>query len=103
MKLRIVKLVIVDEVSSFIEMLSRGGFLYPSDLLYISCLHMWYLYSNIKSREDSMGIVIQTSNPRKLFVVAFIRWHNEQVFAGPLINALCSQGHLFQINQFSCS
>ena len=56
----------------FVALVSRGGLLKSSDLVYVTCTRAWLLYQKIKANEESFNFLISSSNPRTILTVFFI-------------------------------
>ena len=79
----------------FVALVSRGGLLKPSDLVYVTCTHAWLLYQKIKENEESFNFLISSSNPRTIFTNFFIHLLNENNTLTEIINASCVNKHTF--------
>ncbi len=55
------------EKEVFLEKVNRGGLCFPSDSVYMACLHSWNFYHDIKSDKDAMNFLALSSEPVKVF------------------------------------
>ncbi len=62
-----------EKVSRFLEQINRGGLSHPSDLLYVTSLHIWTFYEDIVENIEAKNILLQSPKARKVFVRSFIR------------------------------
>ena len=79
----------------FVALVSRGGLLKPSDLVYVTCTHAWQIYHKIKESEESFNFLISSQNPRTIFTEFFIHLLNERNTLTEIINASCANKHAF--------
>ncbi len=43
---------------SFIQQIDRGGLIYPSDIVYMSVLHIWTFITEICQHEKDLDVVV---------------------------------------------
>ena len=83
-----------DELRSkeeFLQMISRGGLLKPSDELYSICCHAQALYMKLTGKEENKKLLIcGTSNPRNAYVEVLIRKLRE---TKGLLDKKCAKNH----------
>ena len=85
-----------DEVyarEEFTRLVTRGGLIKPSDLLYVACSHVYTLFDYIKNDEVIKQVLLSTANPRKVFVECFFQKNDEKENVCSLLGTLCSEGH----------
>ena len=52
----------------FIQSITRGGLIKPSDAFYILCSHAYMMFSYIINNDRKKRALLSTSNPRSVFV-----------------------------------
>ena len=80
----------------FIDMVNRGGLIKPLDIVYISCIHAWTLYSYVKKDEDLFKRLISSKNARSVFVRIFLRLLAEDTSTIEIVNQKCHSGCFFR-------
>ena len=76
-------------------MVDRGGLTRPSDIVFITCLHVWTLYSNIMHNEFLRGTLMASTNPRNTFIDVFIHKLEEYGYTGIVTHESCDNGCSF--------
>ena len=56
-----------EKVQRLTEKLNRGGLIKPSDLTFITVLHLWQLYNSLMDSEDLKNRVLESCDPIGLF------------------------------------
>ena len=56
----------------FISKLSRGDYLKPSDVVYITCIHVFVFYRSIKNNTDAFEFLENSTDPRSVFTKSFV-------------------------------
>ncbi len=80
----------------FIDQINRGGLCYPSDSVFMTCLHVWKFYHDIVNQTDAKEHMITASEPRKVFVHAFMNVCVEIEETNLLLSQKCEDGHEFK-------
>ena len=90
---------LTDEISrekeEFVSLVTRGGLLKPSDLVYVTCVHAWSLYHSIKDSNDAFNLLLSSSNPRTLFTEFFITILEDNDSMTETLKTSCGNGHTF--------
>ena len=90
---------LTDEISrekeEFVSLVTRGGLLKPSDLVYVTCVHAWSLYHSIKDSNDVFNLLLSSSNPRTLFTEFFITILEDNDSMTETLKTSCGNGHTF--------
>ena len=74
---------------AFIESVSRGGLIKPSNYLFNSSVHAASLYTRISLRKSFLS----TSNPRATFIECFVKLIESDEMSAPLLRIKCIPGH----------
>ena len=82
-------------VKSFMEMIDRGGLVYPSELVYTTTLFAVKLQEEIFRNKDIKEKLLQSENPRDVFVFCFQRRVEASEKMDEVLNQLCTEGHSF--------
>ena len=88
----------VEEVRAgeqFINQVSRGGLIKPSQLLNVVAAHANSLCKFIKGNQDLLKALISSKNSRTVFTKAFVSKLNESSTTTPVLEAKCESGHKF--------
>jgi len=80
---------------AFVAQVNRGGLLYPRDLLFVSCVHIWKVFSSIKEKEQARKHLLSFLEPRKLFVQVVLSLMQDHEEMEAILLAECSSGHCF--------
>ena len=81
---------------AFIDAISRGGLIKPSNLIYITCLHAAELYSYIKNHPLLLKDLMAFKNSRALFVESYICKLDEFFYTRKILETACITGHSFK-------
>ena len=84
------------EAKVFLEQINRGGLSYPSDIVYVSCLHIWSLFCDVQKNAAAKEALFHSQNPRQLFSEVFLQLCLENDDLSGLLAATCSSGHSFK-------
>ena len=84
-----------EEKEKFLEKINRGGLCYPSDSVYMTCLHAWKYYHDIQEQEEAFKFLTETSDPVKVFTRSFIEVCSEHEETTMLMSQKCDSGHEF--------
>ena len=76
----------VNSEQEYLNLINRGGLTKPSDILLMTCIHAWTLYSHIQASAYAYQILMACCNPRNLFVETFFA---ETSIRGKYINTKC--------------
>ena len=83
------------QAEEFLMIVSRGGLQHPSDCVFVTCCHALQLYEKLKEHDDLQFLLMNSSNPRELFVTVF-----EKVIVSDHVSTLldtkCNKGHSFR-------
>ena len=64
------------ECQSFLDMINRGGFIKPSDIVYSSCVVAWDVYSRIMESSEAKSYFLSCKMQRNVFLkVVMIETH----------------------------
>ncbi len=80
----------------FIDQVNRGGLCYPSDSVFMTCLHVWKFYHDIINQTEAKEHLVTTSEPRKVFIKAFMSVCLENEETNCLLSQHCEDGHEFK-------
>ncbi len=81
---------------SFIQQIDRGGLIYPSDIVYMSVLHIWTFIMEICQHEKALDVVVSSTAPQAVFVNSFIYLCRQSEETKALLSLSCDQGHSFE-------
>ena len=84
------------EEQKYVSLCNRWGLIKPSDIVFISCLHAWSLYSFLLNDTELMRMLLSSNNPRAVFVQVFIHELIQSRYAEALLNETCQLGCAFQ-------
>ena len=80
---------------AFIDAISRGGLIKPSDLLHVVCMHASDLFRYIISDEVLKKDLLKSVNQRALFVEVFLDKMEEQESTYSILEIQCKEKHSF--------
>ena len=80
---------------AFIDAISRGGLIKPSDLLHVVCMHASDLYQYISGDESLKKELFSAVNSRALFVEVFHAKMEEQEATNSILEIQCKLKHSF--------
>ena len=75
----------------YVDMVNRGGLTKPSDVLHVTCAHAWGLYVCMSDNADAFKMLLESSNPRSVFVHCFME-KIKLPRCSSLYNTTCSSG-----------
>ena len=79
------------DAAEYLEIANRGGLTKPSDVVYMACVHAWAFYSRIAESESSFQLLMNSPNPRSVFVLSFMeKMQLDECTA--IYNSKCSSG-----------
>jgi len=79
------------KASTFLDSINRGGLSRPSDFTFMSTVHCWRVYDEIKSTADLKDKLLSATNQRSLFVKVIERaTENGQLLVD---DNFCTKGH----------
>ena len=79
-----------------LSLVNRGGLIKPSDLLFVTCVHVAAFFKYIKSKEFISNMLINASNPRSVFSSLFMKKIEDNDETAALLNNECRSNHLFR-------
>ena len=85
----------VNEKVEFISIVSRGGLLKPSDLVYITCIHVWTLYHHIKERKEAFDLLLASTNPQSLSTNLFVHILDDNSSMTEITAANCGNSYIY--------
>ena len=80
---------------SFFKQVNRGGLLPPSDIVFITSLHIYKSYQDIMEDESHRSILLKYECPKKAFSKLQYMLMVEGDETKVIINSKCSSGHQF--------
>ena len=80
----------------YLSLCNRGGLIKPSDLVFISCVHAWSMYSFLLEDKTLSQLLLSSPNPRSVFVLLFISEMQRSACTEVLITQSCQSGCLFK-------
>ncbi len=80
----------------FIDQVNRGGLCYPSDSVFMTCLHVWKFYHDIVCQKEAKDHLLAASEPRKVFLQAFMSVCMENEETNCLLLQQCDSEHEFK-------
>ena len=81
---------------TFLNAISRGGLVKPSNLLFITCMHASDLYQYIREDEKLLSELLNSENAQTLFIETFLCKLEEVEETNSILKVSCSKGHLFK-------
>ena len=84
------------EDREFVEAVSRGGLIKPSDLVHVVCMHASDLCIYIKRDDKLKKQLLEAVNSRKLFVEVLLTKMEEQETTNALLEINCKAEHCFE-------
>ena len=75
---------------------NRGGLIKPSDIVQISCVHAWSLYSYVSKNANLSQHLQASPNPRDVFVHVYMKEIERSECTEYLFNAECKSGCRFK-------
>ena len=88
----------IREGKMFIDTISRGGLIKPSNLLFVTCMHASDLIQYIQNNPTILRYMYNSVDSRSVFVEAFICKLKENTDTQSILNACCTKGHEFKTN-----
>ena len=85
----------VNEKVEFISIVSRGSLLKPSDLVYITCIHVRILYHHIKARKEAFDLLLASTKPQSLFTNLFVYILDDNSSMTEITTANCGNSHIY--------
>ena len=86
----------VNSEQQYLNLINRGGLTKPSDILFMTCIHAWTLYSHIQASADAYQTLMACCNPRNLFFETFLqKLQLEESIS--ILNAKCLNGCSFKV------
>ena len=86
---------LLESSEQFTNLVSRGGLLHPSDILYLVCVHAWALWREVRDDSSMSSVLLKTTNQRRVFVAAFMKKLAESERTQSLLRATCNKDHKF--------
>ena len=87
---------IVPEEQQYISLINRGGLIKPSDIVYVSCMHAWSLYTFIMNDERLSQALLSAKNSRAIFVRVLLQEMEQSSSTNQLLHEKCVSGCLFK-------
>ncbi len=85
-----------DKKEAFISEVNRGGLTYPSDLVYISCVHIWQIFSKVNDDKEARNFLLSRSEPKKVFEAALMSFMQLCDKTKSIIMSHCENEHSFE-------
>ncbi len=82
--------------AKFLEQVNRGGLLYPCDILFIACLHIWSFYHTARNDDSLNDLIFQSRNPCFVFSRSFTVLCQESEDLSGMLQSECQEGHFFE-------
>ena len=93
-----------DDAKNFIHLISRGGLLYPNDVILKYATFCWVVFNEIKNNSNLMMQFRNASNSRRLFcrILDLVVSDNYNTFVG---QSHCTRGHdiFFEMSKKLCN
>ena len=84
-----------EQSTKFLEQVNRGGLCYPSDLVFVTCLHVWKYYHDIQNQKDAFEYLLATGETQQVFLESFLIACKDKEELSVLINQKCGNNHDF--------
>ncbi len=84
-----------EESQKFLEQVNRGGLCYPSDLVFVTCLHVWKYYHDIQRQKEAFEYFFSTRESQQVFLESFLITCKEKEELSALMNQKCANDHQF--------
>ena len=82
--------------SIFFDLLNRGGLCGPSDLLFITCIHVWSFYEEIFHNNELKMQFMTFKHPLQVFVGSIIPKISSETNTSAICQQKCSNDHRFE-------
>ena len=82
--------------NSFIDAISRGGLIKPSNLVFITCLHASELFIFMKKDDCMRKVLLASKNARALFQEVFLAKLGEADATNAILSSICASKHKFR-------
>jgi len=88
----------VNQDHSYLSQVNRGGLTTPSEMSFLSCLHVWAFYKKIVENEVSSKILLSSNVPsRKVFLLSFSNYlQSSDETRLTFFEQCCEEGHQFK-------
>ena len=85
---------------SYLAQVNRGGLTVPSEMAYLTCIHVWSFYLKIIRDPELKKILVSSNVPsRKIFILSFINFVKcSDETRLTFIEQSCENGHKFEKN-----
>ena len=87
---------IVPEEQQYISLINRGVHIKPSDIVYVSCMYVWSLYTFIMNDERLSQALLSATNSRAVFVRVLLQEMEQNSCTNQLLHEKCVSGCLFK-------
>ncbi len=84
-----------EQSKKFIEQVNRGGLCYPSDLVFVTCLHVWKYYHDIQHQKEAVEYLFSTKETQQVFLESFVTACKDKEELCNLMNQKCENEHAF--------
>ncbi len=84
-----------EQSKKFLEQVNRGGLCYPSDLVFVTCLHAWKYYHDLQNRKEAYDFLFSTTESQQVFLESFLITCKDKEELCILINQKCDNNHEF--------
>ncbi len=84
-----------EQSKRFLEQVNRGGLCYPSDLVFVTCLHVWKYYHDIQNQKEAYEYLFSTRESQQVFLESFLIVCKDKEELCILINQKCGNNHDF--------
>ncbi len=75
------------------EKINRGGLVYPSEEIYLTCLAAWNFYEEIREQKDAKDFLFEQSKAKEIFVESLLGLCES---SSGFLSISCDNGHTFQ-------
>lgn len=82
--------------TQLLDQVNRGGLCQPSDMMFLTCLHVYLIYEEILKNEKSKEMLLSFKEPRNVFVQTIISKFEYGEETLPIYNQKSSVGHAFK-------
>ncbi len=84
-----------EQSKKFLEQVNRGGLCYPSDLVFVTCLHVWKYYHDIQNQKEAFECLFSTRESQQVFLESFLIACKDKEELCVLMSQKCGNNHDF--------
>ena len=78
-----------------VHSINRGGLLKPSDVLYVSCHHIWGFYKCIRKHSEWSKLLMESEHPLSVFISLVTEKLEDSENTDAIMRMECRSGHQF--------